>query len=103
MSVDGGQPVHVESDLREALAQAASAQAPRTALYNLKGEFDIENKGVPPDVEVEEDPKSGAAGHDPQLERGIQIVLDELKKNPPAEFPVPPYPNHHKDDGLGHR
>ena len=89
----GGYPV---------LLDGGSITAPRTALYNLKGEFDIENKGVPPDVEVEEDPKSVAAGHDPQLERGVQIVMDELKKNPPAEFPVPSYPNYHKDDGLGH-
>ena len=61
----------------------------------------MRTRAFAPDVEVEEDPKSVAAGHDPQLERGVQIVLDELKKNPPREFPVPPYPNYHKDDGLG--
>jgi tricorn protease len=83
------------------LLDGGGVTAPRAALYNLNGEFDIENKGVPPDVEVEYDPKSVAAGHDPQLERAVQIVLDELKKNPPKEFAVPPYPNYHKNDGLG--
>jgi len=24
-----------------------------------------------------------------------------LKKNPPQRFARPPYPNYHKDDGLG--
>jgi tricorn protease len=88
----GGYPV---------LLDGGSVTAPRTALYNLNGEFDIENKGVAPDVEVEDDPKSVAAGHDPQLEKAIAILLDELKKNPPTQYAVPPYPNYHQNDGLG--
>ena len=83
------------------LLDGGSVTAPRTALYGLHGEFEIENKGVAPDVEVEDDPKSVADGHDPQLERAVQIVLDELKKNPPQDFAVPPYPNYHTKDGLG--
>ena len=88
----GGYPV---------LLDGGTVTAPRTALYGLHGEFDIENKGVPPDVEVEEDPKTVAADHDPQLERAVEIVLDELKKNPPQQFAIPPYPNYHRGDGLG--
>ena len=30
-----------------------------------------------------------------------QDVLDELKASPIPEIPIPPYPNYHKDDGLG--
>jgi tricorn protease len=90
----GGYPV---------LLDGGHITAPRTALYGLDGHFDIENIGVPPDVAVEDDPKSVAAGHDPQLEKAVQIVLDELKKNPPPTYPVPPYPNYHKNDGLGGR
>ncbi len=88
----GGYPV---------LLDGGSVTAPRTALYSLNGEFDIENKGVPPDVEVEDDPKAVAAGHDPQLERAVELLLGELKQHPPQEFPVPPYPNYHRNDGLG--
>jgi tricorn protease len=50
---------------------------------------------------VEELPKDVAAGHDQQLETGVQTVLDELKANPIPEIPIPPYPNYHKNDGLG--
>ena len=88
----GGYPV---------LIDGGSVTAPRTALYGLDGKFDIENIGVPPDVEVEDDPKSVAAGHDPQLEKAVQILVDKLKANPPQTFPVPPYPNYHRNDGLG--
>jgi len=56
---------------------------------------------VSPDVEVEEDPKSVATGHDPQLEKAVALVMEELQKHPVPEFAKPPYPNYHKDDGLG--
>jgi tricorn protease len=88
----GGYPV---------LLDGGSVTAPRVALYGLHGEFEVENHGVAPDVEVEYDPKSVAAGHDPQLERAVEILLDDLKKNPPQQFAVPPYPNYHQNDGLG--
>jgi tricorn protease len=52
----------------------------------------IENEGVPPDVEVEQLPAKVIAGHDPQLEKAIEIVMEELKKNPPEKPKRPPYP-----------
>src|SRR5207253_799942 len=41
--------------------------APRVAIYGLHGEWEVENHGIPPDIEVENDPASVAAGHDRQL------------------------------------
>ena len=32
------------------------------------------------------------AGRDPQLEKAIDLVMAELKKNPPAKATRPPYP-----------
>jgi tricorn protease len=75
--------------------------APRYAIFGTKGDWEVENRGVAPDVMVEELPKDVAAGHDRQLETGVQLVLDELKAHPVPEMPIPPYPNYHKDDGLG--
>jgi len=88
----GGYPV---------LLDGGSITAPRTALYGLHGAFEVENRGIAPDIEVEDDPKEVAAGHDPQLERAVQAVLDELKAHPIPPIVVPPYPNYHKNDGLG--
>jgi tricorn protease len=70
---------------------------PNLAFYNTNGTWDVENHGVPPDIEVEYDPKEVRAGHDPQLERAVEVVMDLLKKNPPPPAPQhPPYPNYQK-------
>lgn len=83
------------------LLDGGRVMAPRYAIYGLTGEWEVENHGIPPDVEVELLPKDVAEGHDKQLERGVQLVLDELKTTTLPEFKVPPYPNYHKNDGLG--
>jgi tricorn protease len=54
-------------------------------------EWIIENRGVEPDIEVENRPHEVVAGGDPQLERAIGWVLDELKKKPPKKPTRPPY------------
>jgi tricorn protease len=69
--------------------------APRWAIYGLKGQWEVENHGIAPDVEVELDPKLVREGHDPQLERAVEVVLDLLKKNPLPTYPPAPYPNYH--------
>ncbi len=45
--------------------------APRGGFYNADGEWDIEGKGIAPDIEVANTPKEVAAGHDPQLEAAV--------------------------------
>ena len=52
----------------------------------------VENEGVPPDIEVEQTPADVIAGRDPQLEKAIEVVMEELKKNPPAAPKRPAYP-----------
>ena len=66
--------------------------APNLAFFDDKG-FGIENVGTPPDVEVEQWPAEVINGHDPQLEKAIAIVLEELKNNPPKKAPSPKAPN----------
>lgn len=41
---------------------------------------DMESVGVKPDVEVDRTPEDIAAGRDPQLDRGIEILKEEIKK-----------------------
>jgi tricorn protease len=68
--------------------------APRIALFSPSGEWDAENVGVPPDIEVEMIPKLVIGGHDPQLEKAVAVVLEELRRTPPParSVPHPPYP-----------
>lgn len=51
----------------------------------------VENHGVDPDIEVDNRPDLVIEGRDPQLERGIAIVNEELAKHPPAKPSRPPY------------
>jgi hypothetical protein len=56
------------------------------------GKWIVENHGVDPDYLVEQRPDLEVAGHDPQLERAVEIILDELKEYPGR--PVSPkYPD----------
>jgi tricorn protease len=88
----GGYPV---------LIDGGRVTAPRYAIYGLNGEWEVEGHGIAPDIEVEELPKDVAAGRDAQLERAVSIVLDQLKEHPVPTAPIPPYPNYHRQDGLG--
>lgn len=53
-----------------------------------------ENVGVEPDVEVENDPAVVRDGHDPQLEKAIELVMAELTKKPLSKPHRPTYPNY---------
>ena len=77
------------------LIDGGSVTAPHFAFYSPEGKWEIENHGVTPDIEVEMDPKLWRQGHDPQLEKAIEVVMEALKKNPPAKTKRPPYPNYH--------
>lgn len=83
------------------LMDGGSIRAPNGAVYGLNGEWEVENVGVAPDIEVEFDPAAWRAGRDPQLEKAIEWLLAELQKNPPKEYKRPAYPNYHKNTGLG--
>ena len=81
------------------LIDGGQVTAPRVAFYNLEGDWDVENKGVAPDIEVDLDPKLWREGHDPQLEKAIQVVMDALKKNPLPKYKRPAYPNYFPANG----
>jgi tricorn protease len=70
--------------------------APSMAIWNPNGTFDVENRGIAPDIEVEQDPAAVRQGHDPQLEKAIEVVMQELKDNPPPVLKRPAYPDYQK-------
>jgi tricorn protease len=74
------------------LMDGGSITAPNLAIWTEEEGFIVENVGVPPDVEVEMWPKEVIAGKDPQLLKAIEIIMQELKKNPPKDPVRPPYP-----------
>ncbi len=63
--------------------------APSLAFYNLKGEWDVENVGVAPDIEVQATAVDVIKGRDPQIERAVQEALRLLELNPVKRVPRP--------------
>jgi len=47
---------------------------------------------VSPDIEIEQMPSEVIKGNDPQLQKAIDVAMEELKKNPQVEPKRPPYP-----------
>jgi tricorn protease len=63
---------------------------PEFSLYGLNSHWIIENHGVQPDIVVENTPDKTTEGHDPQLERAIQVVMHYIQTNPKKLPPRPP-------------
>jgi len=78
------------------LMDGGHVTAPSVAFFSPQGDWDVENRGVDPDVIVEQDPKAVSEGHDPQLEAAIDIALRDLAAHPMIHPPRPPYPDYHR-------
>jgi tricorn protease len=73
------------------LMDGGTITAPNLAIWTDEG-WVVENEGVPPDIEVEQTPADVIAGRDPQLERAIAVVMQQLTAHPPAKMVRPAYP-----------
>src|SRR3954470_21527022 len=85
------------------LIDGGRVTAPRAAIYGLNGEWEVENHGIAPDIEVDLDPAAWRQGRDAQLEKAIEVVMQQLKEHPLPEIKRPPYPNYHEHDDLGQK
>jgi tricorn protease len=79
------------------LIDGGGVTAPRLAFWDpAAGSWDVENKGVAPDIMVELDPHAVREGHDPQLEKAVDVVLKALDERPRDVPKHPTYPNYGK-------
>ncbi len=63
---------------------------PEFARYNLDSQWVVENHGVEPDIVVDNRPDLVVKGDDPQLEKAIEVIMNEIKKKPMTLPPRPP-------------
>jgi len=69
---------------------------PEFASYDLEGKtWPIEGHGVDPDIEVDNSPADEYVGKDAQLDKAIEVILEELKNRKDVP-PPPPYPKKNK-------
>jgi tricorn protease len=74
------------------LIDGGSCNVPEFGNNDARGNWAVEGHGVDPDIVVDNDATSVLAGRDPQLERGVEELL-ELCAARPAKLPVrPPAP-----------
>jgi tricorn protease len=74
------------------LLDGGTLNKPEFAPYSPEGKWIIEGVGVEPDIVVENDPAREFAGIDDQLNKGIEVALEELKTKGRVVPPIPPYP-----------
>ena len=101
-------PVNAGGDLQDAINAAAPGEVIvlQAGAIGGPGEVLVLDMGDPvriadvarrlaemagPDIEVEFDPKAVRQGKDPQLEKAIEIVMEELKKYPVKHPARPPF------------
>jgi tricorn protease len=65
------------------LIDGGSVTVPTFRMYNPDGTWFKEGYGVQPDIEVKEDPTALAKGIDPQLEKAIENVMQQIKEKGP--------------------
>ncbi len=74
------------------LVDGTRMTAPRSGFYTREGEWAVENEGVAPDVDVEASTADFANGRDTQLERAIDIAMQQLETDAPTLIGQPEDP-----------
>src|SRR5262249_31523602 len=75
------------------LLDGGTLSKPEFSRFDLAGkEWIMENKGVTPDIIVDNDPAKEYAGEDQQLNKAVEVLLAEIKKKDRSLPAPPPYP-----------
>jgi tricorn protease len=72
------------------LMDGGGVDVPQFRFLDPTGVWAVEGAGVAPDIEVVDRADLVVAGHDPSLEKGVQVLMDELAKNPPKRLTAAP-------------
>ena len=59
-----------------------SVTFPEFGLFDVNGEWDVENHGVDPTIEIDNLPHVEIAGTDSQLEKAVEVLLQKIKDEP---------------------
>ena len=76
------------------LLDGGTLYKPEFASYHTDGtKWIIEGHGVEPDIYVDNDPAKEFAGIDQQLNKAIEVILEELKTKEKAIPAIPQFPD----------
>ncbi len=74
------------------LVNGGGVSAPDYRIYDRNGKWVVENEGVEPDIVVDLHPEEMARGHDAQLMKAIEVLMEEIENDPrpwPEHEPIP--------------
>ncbi len=91
----------VGSDPAWPLVDGGTINVPNYGMFSPQEGWVIEGHGVDPDIEVLSDPNAWARGKDPQLDKAIEYLMDQIAKNPFKRPTFPPDPVRIKSGGGG--
>ncbi|MCO5296283.1 MAG: S41 family peptidase [Fimbriimonadaceae bacterium] len=74
------------------LADGGVVSVPNYGMWTPKDGWVIEGPGVSPDIDVPSDPNAFAIGKDPQLDKSVEWLLDDLKRHPVVQPKQPADP-----------
>ncbi|MGM0550502.1 MAG: S41 family peptidase [Bacteroidota bacterium] len=66
---------------------------PRFGIFNDDSEWIIEGIGIYPDIKVIDAPDKVAKGHDPSLEKAVEVLLKQIEEQPKKQIHTPEPPN----------
>jgi len=64
------------------LIDGGGLSAPDYRIYDPQGNWIVENQGVEPDIVVDIQSEEMARGHDAQLMKGVEVLLQKIKEDP---------------------
>ena len=89
----------VGSDPGWPLIDGGTVSVPNYGMWTPDGKWAIEGKGVSPDIDVPSDPNAYVKNSDPQIDKAIEYLLAEIKRNPPIKPQLPPAKDRVKNGG----
>lgn len=72
---------------------AGVSSQPEFAWWDAKRGWSLENRGVDPDIEIDNTPQDCIAGRDAQLDRAIEELQKMMKEKPVVKPQAPPFPD----------
>lgn len=70
------------------LVDGGGVTAPGFGIYDPQtGKWIAENKGIDPDIDIDDSPETAAKGEDVQLEAGVKYLLGQIKNVKPLKSP----------------
>jgi tricorn protease len=77
---------------RGMLLDGGTVNVPEFGNTEIGDRWTIEGEGVAPDIEVDNDVASLLQGQDPQLEKGVAVLLEKIRTEPRPQPTAPPAP-----------